>query len=348
MKIFLDVFIWAFQPGFMRLLLTQSIRHIALNKFFIFTKLDPEKPNFIMKRAIILGLIASLSWSTVFVAGRYLCNILGVYPLLVAFFRFFLAGLICVFYIIIKGQARSLSLVLKRPARIGILALTGITIMGSSVFWALKYSSAIDVSIIMNSNPIFIIPLSILIGESLNLRKTTGVIVGLLGCALVINGNLTSFQLTQKEHLTGNSIALVAALSWAVYTVLGKSLVREYGGLLVTSLNMLVGSVPILIILIGLGEFAIPSLNAFLAILYLAIFPTSIGFVFWYKALEELDASRLGPMQYLVPMGTALIAFLFLNEKLKFVSIAGMFLIFLGIYLTTISRNTLKSSQNSL
>lgn len=228
-----------------------------------------------------------------------------------------------------------MSLLIERPIAIGLLAITGISAMGSSVFLALDRSTAVDVSIVMNSNAIFITPLAVFVGERLTLQKTAGVIIGLVGCALVINGRVTGFQLIQKEHFIGNLIALVAAICWAAYTVMGKQLVRERGGLVVTSLNMIVGSVPLFFLLAGLGELAFPPPKAFLVIVYLAIFPTALGFILWYKALEDLDASRLGPLQYLVPIGTAGIAFFFLDEAIRLVSIVGMTLVFLGIYLST-------------
>ncbi|MFC1712958.1 DMT family transporter [Candidatus Poribacteria bacterium] len=292
-----------------------------------------------MKRAILLGAIASLSWSTVFVFGRYLCDVLGIHPILIAFLRFSCAGAISIVYIALKGQARDLSLLIERPLTIIVLALTGIAGMGSTVFLALSRSTSVDVSIIMNSNTIFIIPLATLIGERFTLRNGIGVIIGLLGCALIINGGFTGFQLAHRENFIGNLIALVAAICWAVYTVIGKHLVRERGGLVVTSLNMVVGSVPLFFLVMGLGELTIPPLKASLVILYLAIFPTALGFVLWYKALEELDASQLGPLQYLVPIGTAIIAIFFLDESIQLASIFGMLLIFLGIYLSTIASN---------
>ena len=58
-----------------------------------------------MKRAILLGTIASLLWSTVFVFGRYLCDVLGINPILIAFLRFSCAGVISILYIIFKGEA---------------------------------------------------------------------------------------------------------------------------------------------------------------------------------------------------------------------------------------------------
>ncbi len=291
-----------------------------------------------MKKAIILGTIASLLWSTVFVFGRYLCDVLGIHPFLVAFLRFFGAGIISILYIVIRGQSKSLSLIIEKPLNIIFLGITGISCMGGAVFLALDRSTAVDVSIIMNSNAIFIIPLAVLIGESLTTRKVMGVVVGLLGCILIINGKVTGFQIMQKEHFIGNMIAVVASISWAVYTVAGKSLVRERGGLVVTSLNMIVGSIPLFFLALGSGALTVPPLKALIYIIYLAIFPTAIGFVFWYQALESIDANRLGPLQYLVPIGTAIISIFFLDESIMLASIIGMALIFLGIYFSTISR----------
>lgn len=290
-------------------------------------------------KAIIFGATASILWSTVFVAGRYLCDVIGMHPTLVAFLRFFNAGIISIIYILITGKTENLRAITEQPIMISLLGFVGIFGMGSAVFLALKLSTAVDVSIIMNSNPIFIVPLAILIGESITLPKLIGVVIGLFGCLLVVNGSLTEFGIVKSEHLIGNLVALVSALCWAVYTIMGKKIVRKYGGLTITTLNMLVGSVPLLILCASLGQLTVPSLKGFLIIEYLAIFPTAIGFIFWYKALEYIDANQLGPLQYLVPVGTAIISAFTLNEQIKLASIIGMLLIFFGIYLSTIMKN---------
>ena len=290
-----------------------------------------------ISRSIILGIISSLLWSTVFVAGRYLCDVLNIHPILVAFLRFAMAGIVSVAYIIIKGESRSLLVIAKKPLLIILLSATGIFGMGSSVFLALSRSTAVDVSIIMNSNAIFITPLAAIIGERIRLRNIAGVIIGLIGCAIVINGGVTGFQIINTENIFGNLIAAVAAICWAVYTVMGKRLVREYGGLAITSLNMTVGSIPLLLLVTGIGELALPPAKAMIVIAYLAVFPTAIGFALWYKALEKIDAVRLGPLQYIVPVGTAIISLFTLDEQIKITSIAGMLLVFVGIYLSSMS-----------
>lgn len=294
-------------------------------------------------KAVFFGAIASILWSTVFVAGRYLCDVIGMHSTLVAFLRFFNAGIISIIYILITGKTKNLKAIVEQPIMISLLGFIGIFGMGSAVFLALKLSTAVDVSIIMNSNPIFIVPLAILIGESITLPKFIGIIIGLFGCLLVINGSLTEFGIIKSEYLIGNLVALISALCWAVYTIMGKRIVRKYGGLTITTLNMLIGSIPLFILCASLGQLTFPSIKGFLIIEYLAIFPTAIGFILWYKALEHIDANQLGPLQYLVPVGTAIISTFTLNEKIKLASIIGMLLIFFGIYLSTIRRNEIES-----
>lgn len=296
--------------------------------------------------AVIFGTIASLLWSTVFVVGRYLCDTLSVHPMLIASLRFNLAGLLVILYIIFMRRVNQLKVLVRNPLYIIFLSLTGITSMGSAVFEALNHSTAVDVSIIMNSNAIFITPIAGLIGERLTIRNVSGTFIGLIGCAIVINGGVMSVGLLKREHIIGNLLALVAAVSWAVYTVAGKKIVREYGGLPVTGLNMLIGSLPLFAITSATGNLSLPPLKAVLAILYLAVFPTAIGFVLWYKALERIDAIRLGPLQYLVPIGTAIISAFTIKEKITFASLVGMLLVFTGIYFSSISFNGSKQQRS--
>ncbi len=199
---------------------------------------------------------------------------------------------------------------------IGLLATTGIVIPNVVGLYAFFYGASIPVSIIMDSSPVFIIAIAVLVRERITFWRTVGVVIGFLGCALVLNGKITNFQLTR--NISANLIALVVSISWAVYTVIAKQLVRERGALAVASLTMIVGSAPIILFAVIFGEIPnSPSLSMFLYLAYLAIFPTAIGFVLWYKALETLDAGRLGALLYLVTSHTAIMRRSLLNEVLN-------------------------------
>ena len=58
----------------------------------------------------------------------------------------------------------------------------------------------------------------------------------------------------------------------------------------------------------------------------------------WNKAVEMIGASRAGIFIHLMPVFGVIMAYIFLGERLRSYHIAGICLIFLGIYLTTIHK----------
>ena len=76
-------------------------------------------------------------------------------------------------------------------------------------------------------------------------------------------------------------------------------------------------------------------------VLYLGLFPSVLGYVFWNRAVEEVGASVAGLFMHLMPVFGSLLAWLFLGERLLWFHLVGIGLIFAGIYLTTRAANTI-------
>jgi DME family drug/metabolite transporter len=187
----------------------------------------------------------------------------------------------------------------------------------------------------MNANPVLIVPLAMLAGERPTLLRCVGVLLGLAGCVLVTHGTATSAPASGQSHAIGGTLALLSGLSWAAYTVFGKEPVRQHGSLACTTLAVIVGSVLLgLTALAARSDLRVSATSAAL-IVYLAIAPTFLGFLAWYKALETLPASVLGPFQFLQPALGVLLAALILGEKLTLLILAGALLAFVGVYCTT-------------
>ena len=77
------------------------------------------------------------------------------------------------------------------------------------------------------------------------------------------------------------------------------------------------------------------------ALLYLGIFPSVIGYVFWNRGVEEVGPSVAGLFMHLMPVFGSLLAWLFLGERLFWFHLVGIAFIFAGIYLTTRTANTM-------
>ena len=78
-----------------------------------------------------------------------------------------------------------------------------------------------------------------------------------------------------------------------------------------------------------------PTLLTAAAILYVSIFPSVIAFAAWNRGVELMGANRSGPFLHLIPVYTALIAALFLGERLAIFHLGGFALILVGVWLAS-------------
>ena len=288
------------------------------------------------RRALILGVLACLSWSTVFVVGRGVIDRCHVDPIVLGLYRFGLSGLILAALMAAMGRGRLLGSFAREPLSFLALGLTGGFGMGFLVFLALQQANSIVVQMIMNSNPVLIVPLSLLIGERVGIWKVAGVVLGAVGCALVVGGVPKEVLQLSPRLVTGGVLAAGSALCWALYTVLGRGVVRRHGGLTTTTLSMLIGGALFLVPCWLLERNLVLSWQGALAGLYLAIVPTVFGFTAWYVALEELPANVLGPVQFVTPVaGVALALATLPGERLTLVMALGGVVALVGVYLST-------------
>ncbi|HHX41308.1 MAG TPA: DMT family transporter [Armatimonadetes bacterium] len=287
-------------------------------------------------RGILLGVGASLFWGSTYVAIRLIYRASDLDPLGTTFARFSIGGLALAGALMARGRGRELAVFFRDPLPFFWLGLTGIALMGFLGAVATELTAAVNVSLVMNSNPIFVVLLSPLIGERLTSRRLSGVLLGLAGIALVAVGcEAEGPSFAGSRDLPGILLAAGAALTWAAYTLLGKGVVQRYGGLLTTTAAMLWGA---LLLLPFLGAAAWPrslSWPATLYVLYLGVIPTAVAFALWYRALALVDAAALAPTQYLAPIATAVLAWLLLDEQIGLCFMAGLVLVFGGIALTS-------------
>jgi drug/metabolite transporter (DMT)-like permease len=284
---------------------------------------------------LIFGFLASLTWGTTFFFGKYGWKC-GVDPIFLAFGRYLVAAVLLGALALAMRGPEMRSTVRQHPAALFFLGLTGIFGMGALGFAALRYTTSINTSILMNANPIFTVVLAALIGERISFDKLFGVVAGLAGCLLVVTGGTTTSFTFSPVEIVGCLLAVGSAMCWSLYTIYGKGIVREHGSLVATTCAMVVG----VVLFVGYMSLARTPVSlaprTLLVILYLGVVPTAIGFLIWYIALATEDASRLAPLQFTAPLCTAVLGWTFLGERMTCVSVAGMCLIFAGIYVASI------------
>ena len=205
-------------------------------------------------------------------------------------------------------------------------SLTGVTLLYTFQFYGVKYSSAAHGGVLVNTNVLFIVILSVIfLKEKLNFEKVVGIFSGFTGVFLIISPNLSFY------FNAGDTLILLSAFSWAIYSIIGKKLMEEYDAITITTYTFIIGTLAFIPFLNFPEKI---SLKSWICILYLSILCSVFGYVAWYMALEKMEASKVAVYLNLIPLFSILLAFFILKEAIAPSIIAGAILIMVGIYLT--------------
>ncbi|MGD9494716.1 MAG: DMT family transporter [Armatimonadota bacterium] len=284
---------------------------------------------------LLLGLGASVLWSTVFVAGRYVTAARGVDPILTATVRFSVGALGAVLYLALTGRWGRLRRAAEGLWGLAGLGAIGIFGMGMLVFISTSLTSSINGAVILNANAVFIGVFALMIGERVPMVRFVGLFIGLAGVAVIAMAQTPAQPLAVSNNVLGSLAAMGGAVCWAAYTVLGKRYVRRYGGLEAATITLVAGAVLLAMVSLARGvDLALRAPEA-LALLYLGVVPTAVAMLMWYRALELVDANVLGPTQYIAPVFSTLLGWALLGEPLSWGFLAGGVTTVAAVYLAT-------------
>ncbi|WP_379969675.1 DMT family transporter [Ectobacillus sp. sgz5001026] len=193
-------------------------------------------------------------------------------------------------------------------------------------------SSAQMGAIITSSTPAFMVIFArLLLKERLTLKKGLSVCLATIGVFLIVGVG----HVNLSSKLGGISL-LIAALTWALMSVLVKRVPSEYSQIVVTTYSILVA-------LIVLTPFVLPRLHAIPiselthpaiwgGILYLGIVSTAGGFLLWNRGLQMLNASSGGIFFFFQPVVGTLLGWLILGESIGVTFWIGSILILTGVF----------------
>ena len=240
-------------------------------------------------QGIALVNLATLTWATNITLGRFLREDIG--PLTLAAARFALAAPIFA-ALLWRRPAEERRLGQDRWLLLG-MALTGVVTFAPTLYLGLRYTTAVNATLINGFGPLITGLLAgVLIGEPMSRRQVAGALVALVGIAVLISGSASAFWQGSAAN-PGDLIMVGAVTLWALYSVLGRRLMRHRPALPATALSSFLG-LPLLATA-AVWEMRVlpPSLSPqlLLALLYIGIAPTVGGFLAWNAGVRRLGAS---------------------------------------------------------
>jgi len=173
----------------------------------------------------------------------------------------------------------------------------------------------------------------VLLGERIGGGGIAGIAIATAGIALLVSrGRIADLSWLRS---TGDWLILLSTLTWSLYTVSTRNLVRRRDPLAVTLgiLTVAAACVAVVMVLSGdLGRIRPLSLRATAALLYLAIPGMAIGQWLWQEGVARLGAARAGLYLYIEPLSTVAAAVPLLGEPFGPVVIVGGGLVLAGVY----------------
>jgi len=284
-------------------------------------------------------------WSGNFVLGRGVHD--AIPPIALCFWRWAIALLIILPFAV-KPLKSQWNLIQSHWKIITIMAIFSVTIFNSFIYLALQSTMAVNAILINSMTPIFIVLFSwIGFKDRITLLQTFGVIISFFGLLWIIsNGNLRN--LIPVQFVRGDLWTLFAAVSWAMYTILLRKRPGKMNPICFLASIIIIGLFflfPFYLWEIQTGATIRLTMTSVISVLYVAAFPSVIAYIFWNKAVEIIGASKAGIFIHLMPVFGAIMAYIFLGERLRSYHIAGICLIFLGIYLTTILKTKIQTAR---
>ncbi|MFP6645549.1 MAG: DMT family transporter [Candidatus Latescibacterota bacterium] len=266
-----------------------------------------------MNVALLPAALAVVLWGLSFVATKMALAELS--PMAVVIGRTLLALL---FLVVIAGlRGRSLRPPVGLWPRLLLAGFLGVFLHMLLQAWGLTMTTAVRTGWLIGIIPVWSALLALVVlGEGLGRRKLAGLGLGFLGVAALL-GTGGSVGPGLLPTTKGDLLILASTLNWAIYTVLGRTILARMGALEATTIAMAVGLgmlLPFAPWQTLARQYGSVSAAAGGAVVFVGVGCSGLAYLCWYTSLARASASSVASLLYLEPLVTLAGGVLLLGE----------------------------------
>ncbi|WP_122429455.1 DMT family transporter [Pseudomonas viridiflava] len=254
-----------------------------------------------------------------------------IFPSEIGFYRWLLAGLLFTPFMLLPVW-RNRAAIRPLLGKIVVLGALGMAVYQSLAYFAAGMTTATNMGIIQSLVPVMALGLSIAcLGTRLTWGALLGAVISFAGVIVVVAaGNLTG--LIEQGMNRGDAIVLFAAAAYALYSMLLKKWQLRLPPLHLLYMQILVAIVVLFPLFILSPRTGLNASNTAL-VLYAAIPTSMLAPWLWMTSIMRLGPSRTTLFFNLMPIATALIAAVALDEQLALYHLYGGALTLCGVIL---------------
>lgn len=274
-----------------------------------------------------------LIWGGTFIAGRVVSAHLP--PATAAALRFVFAALALLAAVRLSRGWRAMGqLGWRQLGATAALGATGVLAYNLLFFQALALLPASRASVIVALTPVVTLVLAaVVLGDRLSLRRWGGAVMALAGVwAVVTRGDLSQLAVAVGR---GELAMFGAVCSWAVYTLVGRTMLRGVPPLVATAWAAVWGVVflvPVAWLERGQVRAADVSTGTLAGLVYLGVLGTAVGFVWYSEGVQRLGSDRAVAFNNMVPVFGMALGWMLLGEPVGFSALLGGVLAVAGVF----------------
>ena len=291
---------------------------------------DPPRERFDYRMLLAFFAIYVI-WGSTFLAIRI--AVLLVPPWLCAGIRFFTAGTILFVFARLRGTKAP---TLREWRSLGMIGLLMFSVTYGALFWGEQYVPSGITSVLESTLPLMTVLLEVFALRQQRFRWSVMLAVGVGFCGvalMMLRGGATAPGFGVLPVL----VILGGSLSWSLGAVLSRSMVLPESRIVTAGAEMMLGGGSLLVLSLASGELhpfpAIP-LKAGLALIYLIVAGSLIGFTAFVWLLGRMPASRVSSHAYVNPIVAVALGYFVASEEITLRTLLGAGLVLGSVVLT--------------
>ena len=284
----------------------------------------------------MFGLVlTSLFWAGNIFVSKLLIGV--VPPFTLNFLRWMIAVIVLLPFV--WPNIQTLSEMNKQAwLSLAIYGFLGVTIYNAFLYTAAYTTSGLNIAVISTITPLLTFVFAwLFLGDRPSRNQMIGFLFGITGVLVLLSsGDLSS--LLQLAFNYGDIWMLLACLGWAIYTVFlvkKPSQLTPVFFMFITTILGLLMALPMVVWELTQAESQFKfSQTVVIALLYVGIFPSVCSYLLFNYGVSVLGSQTASLCAYLIPVFTAIIGILFLQEGIHWYHLVSQFLVLLGFCLT--------------
>ena len=285
------------------------------------------------RKAWPLLVLTTLFWGGNVVAARWASG--EISPALLVGLRWIIVS----FFVLAYAGPRIFEVLKSLRPHAGFLFVAGaigFTVSNLTLYEGARFTSGINVAIIQGVMPVIVLAgARILWGTRIGPVRGVGVAMTIAGILLIAcEGDVA--RLARMHFNFGDLIVVTGTATYALYTLALRKRpeLSSFAFFVGVSLAAAITSVPAIVVEWMLGGSVLPGWKGVGILLYVAIFVSILGQLFWIRAVELIGPGRAGLFQNLVPVIGAILAVVVLREDFHWYHAMSLVLVLGGLMLS--------------